>query len=360
MGQTQSQQPDVAQMYASYIQQQQNLIFQQQQQINSLYSHNLRQSQPTPNMMFQQQQQQAPQRSLPQLAPPPKEPKLDPYKILGLAKNYDEKTLKRAYLKAAMRAHPDRGGSPQLFQRVSIAYTVLTNKLKERDNSHSHHELREGAKEYLRGQASQPKRNVKMTEKFDAELFNKIYEENKIPDEFDRGYGSWMEKNPALESGQKRMFQDGFNKDMFNATFEKYKQEHAQKHAGQLVKYEEPEVRLSMRNQDSLVTLGQGKVRDFSGTSDNLHYTDYKKAFTDGAMMIDPSSVSLDGRATSIGGVKSQRSNLSYRLSAEDEKRLALQQMREAQQEKDRVKRLQVYDQRHGQAYEKIHSMLLR
>ena len=363
MGQTQSQQPDVAQMYASYIQQQQNLIFQQQQQINSLYSHNLLQSQPTPNMMFQQQQQhaqQAQQRSLPQLAPPPKEPKLDPYKILGLSKEYDEKTLKRAYLKAAMRAHPDRGGSPQLFQRVSIAYTVLTNKLKERDNSHSHQELRQGAKEYLRGQASQPKRNVKMTEKFDAELFNKIYEENKIPDEFDRGYGSWMEKNPALESGQQRMFQNGFNKDMFNATFEKFKQEHSQKHAGQLVKYEEPEVRLSMRNQDSLVTLGQGKVRDFSGISDNLHYTDYKKAFTDGAMMIDPSSVSLDGRATSIGGVKSQRSNLSYRLSAEDEKRLALQQMREAQQEKDRVKRLQVYDRRHGQAYEKIHSMLLR
>jgi hypothetical protein len=77
-------------------------------------------------------------------------------------------------------------------------------------------------------------------------------------------------------------------------------------------------------------------------------------------MMIDPSSVSLDGRATSIRDAKSQRSNLSYRLSAEDEKRVALQQMREAQQEKDRVKRLQVYDQRHGQAYEKIHSMLLR
>lgn len=361
MGQTQSQvkQDHISQMYASYIQQQQNLIFQQQQQINSLYTHNLTQQQVPFQQSVQQPAQRSVQRPEPQLRLPSvkSEPKLDPYKILGLSKQYDEKTLKRAYLKAAMKAHPDRGGSPQLFQRVSIAYTVLTNKLKERENSHSHNELRQGANDFLKGQQAQPKRNIKMTDKFDVELFNQIYQENKISDEFDRGYGSWMEKNPALESGP-RMFQDGFNKDMFNATFERYKRENSQQ--GQLVKYQEPEVRISMKNQDSLVTLGQGRVTDFSGESANLQFTDYKKAFTDGSMMIDPSSVSLEGRANSMRTIKSQRSNLSYNLSEEDEKRLALQRGREQQQDNERIKRLQVYDKRHGNAYAKIHGLLLR
>ena len=69
MGQTQSQgkQADLSQIYASYIQKQQDLIYQQQNQINSLYRHNLQnQSQMPPNMYFQhgiqqqQQQQQQP------------------------------------------------------------------------------------------------------------------------------------------------------------------------------------------------------------------------------------------------------------------------------------------------------------
>ena len=57
MGQTQSQkqqQPDLSQIYASYIQKQQDMIYQQQSQINSLYQHNLmNQHQMPPNMFFQ-------------------------------------------------------------------------------------------------------------------------------------------------------------------------------------------------------------------------------------------------------------------------------------------------------------------
>ena len=59
----------------------------------------------------------------------------DPYKILDIPKDYNEHALKKAYLKAALKTHPDRGGTPALFQKVSIAYALLQNKLKERDNS---------------------------------------------------------------------------------------------------------------------------------------------------------------------------------------------------------------------------------
>ena len=362
MGQTPSKDQQSADLYSSYIQQQQNLIYQQQQQINDLFTHNLEQQQQMPSNMFFQSdmnsQQSHQQQSLPQL--PSGRPKLDPYKILKLSKNFDEKTLKKAYLRAAMKAHPDRGGSPQAFQQVSIAYTILQKKLKERENNHDHHDMRDGSKQYAEKQANQPKVNVNMTENFDVDVFNQIYETNKIPEVYDEGYGSWMKDTPALESEQDKMFQNGFNKDMFNATFEKYKHEQSQRTPHNQLALREPEVRISMANQDSLMTLGQGKISNFGGQTDNLSYTDYKQAFTDGSTLIDTSTVDVSGRSNSIGGIKSQRSNVSYTLSPQDQQRLALQQMQEKQEEQKRVQRLNVYDQRQAESYEKIHSMLLR
>ena len=362
MGQTPSKDQQSADLYSSYIQQQQNLIYQQQQQINELFTNNLEaQQQMPPNMFFQSDmnnQQSYQQQSLPQL--PSAKQKLDPYKILKLSKNFDEKTLKKAYLRAAMKAHPDRGGTPQAFQQVSIAFTILQKKLKERENNHDHHDMRDGSKHFVKQQANQPKVNVNMTENFDVDVFNQIYETNKIPEVYDEGYGSWMKDTPALESEQGKMFQNGFNKDMFNATFEKYKHEQSQRTPHNQLALREPEVRISMANQDSLMTLGQGKISNFGGQTDNLSYTDYKQAFTDGSTLIDTSTVDLSGRSNSIGGIKSQRSNISYTLSPQDQQRLALQQMQEKQEEQKRVQRLNVYDQRQAESYEKIHSMLLR
>ena len=377
MGQTPSKDAQYAELYSSYIQQQQNLIMQQQSQINSLYQMNLESQQQMPaNMFFQSDMNQGQghlgqgylnqeqgnlgsQQSLPQL--PSAKPKLDPYKILGIGKNYDEKTLKKAYLKKAMKAHPDRGGTPQAFQQISIAFTLLQKKLKERENNHSHNELRDTARDYYTQQMNQPKVNVNMTENFDIDVFNQIYEQNKIPDVYDDGYGNWMNDNPALESGQQKLFQNGFNKDMFNATFENYKREMSQRNPqNALVKYQEPEVKISMSNADSIMTLGQGKITDFSGNSDNLAYTDYKQAFTDGSTLIDINSVDTSGRANSIGGIKSQRSNISYTMSQEDQRLYAQRQLLEQNQERERINRLNVYDKQHGEAYEKIHSMLLR
>ena len=367
MGNTPSHQQQNTNIYSSYIQQQQDLIYKQQQQINELYKFNLQSQQQMPsNMFFQsdvQQQQQLPshnQQNIPQLPPAKTKTKLDPYKILNISKEYDETTLKKAYLKAAMKSHPDRGGSATAFQQVSIAYTLLTKKLKEQNNNHSHNDLRDQSRDYSQQQMNQPKVNINMKDNFDADVFNKIYEDNKISDVYDEGYGNWMNDNPALESGQKKLFQNGFNKDLFNSTFEQYKQQQSQQNPNQLVQHQQPENLISMKNQDSLVTLGQSKITDFSGESSNLQFTDYKKAYTDGSTLIDTSTVSLQGRSNDINGIKSQRSNISYQMSPEDQQRLAVQKMREQQEEEKRVSRLNVYDQKHGQAYEKIHSMLLR
>jgi len=376
MGQTPSKDQQLSDLYSSYIQQQQNLIHTQQMQINELFMNNLQsQMNMTPNMIFQNMQQQLPQQQysqqqLPQQQLPQQQysqqqlpqlekqkTKLDPYKILDISKNYDEKTLKKAYLKAAMKYHPDRGGSAIEFQKVSIAYTLLTNKLKENNNNHSHNELRDNLKDFMNTQNSNPKINIKMTENFDIDVFNKIYEENKISDVYDEGYGDWMNET-SNETNQPKMFQNGFNKDMFNSVFEQYKSEKQKQNA--IVQYKEPEENISMNNKHSIMNLGQGKITDFGGQTNNLCYTDYKQAFTDGSTLIDASSVDISDRAQSINGIKSQRSNISYTMSEKDSQLYAMKQLEEKKNEEKRLQRLNVYDQKHSQAYEKIHSLLLR
>lgn len=180
MGQTPSRDKQYYDIYSSYIQQQQELILKQQGQINSLYQMNIDtqqfnqqqlnqqlNGQVPPNLLFQQGSN-----TLPQITSD-KKIKLDPYKILNIPKNYDEKTLKRAYLKAAMKSHPDRGGSKDSFQKVSIAYTLLERKLKEENNSHDHASLKGMSKEFYTEQSSKPRVNTKMTDNFDVDLFNK-------------------------------------------------------------------------------------------------------------------------------------------------------------------------------------------
>ncbi|KAJ3477994.1 hypothetical protein NLI96_g10079 [Meripilus lineatus] len=57
----------------------------------------------------------------------------DYYKVLGVSRDADSKTIKRAFRKAAMSAHPDKGGSEAKMASVNEAYEVLSNsELRQR------------------------------------------------------------------------------------------------------------------------------------------------------------------------------------------------------------------------------------
>ena len=60
--------------------------------------------------------------------------------------------LKKAYIKKAMVTHPDKGGDPNEFKKVSIAYAVLLKKLKEKDSDALHVDLKNGSREYIQRQ----------------------------------------------------------------------------------------------------------------------------------------------------------------------------------------------------------------
>ncbi|WP_026544153.1 J domain-containing protein [Arthrobacter sp. 35/47] len=54
------------------------------------------------------------------------------YAVLGVARSATAKQIKDAYRKAARTAHPDQGGSAELFHEVAVAYEMLSDPERRR------------------------------------------------------------------------------------------------------------------------------------------------------------------------------------------------------------------------------------
>ena len=63
---------------------------------------------------------------------------MDLYNILGVARNASPQDIKKAYKKASMIHHPDRGGNQDEFVKVQQAYEVLSNSDKRDAYDHPH------------------------------------------------------------------------------------------------------------------------------------------------------------------------------------------------------------------------------
>jgi len=64
---------------------------------------------------------------------PPRKPAADTtkfYEALGVSKTADAAEIKKAFRKAALQHHPDRGGDPEKFKEVSKAHEVLSDPEK--------------------------------------------------------------------------------------------------------------------------------------------------------------------------------------------------------------------------------------
>lgn len=57
---------------------------------------------------------------------------MDLYEILGVKKGVTQKQLKKAYYTKSMVHHPDKGGDPEMFKQLVIAYNILSDPEKKK------------------------------------------------------------------------------------------------------------------------------------------------------------------------------------------------------------------------------------
>jgi len=54
----------------------------------------------------------------------------DLYSILGVPRNADDAEIRKSYRKLCLTAHPDKGGSAEEFQKIQMAYEILSDGAK--------------------------------------------------------------------------------------------------------------------------------------------------------------------------------------------------------------------------------------
>ena len=148
--------------------------------------------------------------------------------------------------------------------------------------------------------------NIKLNGKFDNRMFNKIYEENKLYDVTDTGYGKWLKDDlpEKVEIENPKVFSDNFNINVFNNIFEKKVQRD-----NEIVKFNIPQE--YNRNDNQL--LGVNEIESYTGSVFGNAY-DIKDAFS-----LTNINVNTKNYPKNVEVLKKQRKNLNPLTKKENE-----------------------------------------
>jgi len=203
--------------------------------------------------------------------------------VLGLQEEValTEEVLRSVYKKAAVKSHPDKGGSEQEFEAVTRAYAYLTEILLRIKGGRTKESVVEEPNVLKDSRKSEAKdwelvQPVKLNpKKLDMNTFNTMFEQTRIPDPDDQGYGDWLKGDGGAAAGP--AFGGKFNRDVFNRTFE-----------DEAKKRETPQRQLAIVSPQAMmlapghgVELGRKGAEDFtSAANSHVKYTDLRNAYT--------------------------------------------------------------------------------
>jgi curved DNA-binding protein CbpA len=213
--------------------------------------------------------------------------------VLGIQEEValTEESLKKAYKKMALKAHPDKGGSEEFFEAVTRAYAYLSEILRHMNgnkrstttttNTASVQQARE--QESKQWEHAEPVRlNAK---NLDMNAFNRMFEQTHIPDPDTDGYGDWLKGADDGQNTSSQKFKGQFNRDVFNRMFEDEAKK-SQRTSNQLVVH--PGEMALMMNPTSGVDLVSERPSSFTAAPNSkFQYTDLRGAYTSDSTISD-------------------------------------------------------------------------
>jgi curved DNA-binding protein CbpA len=287
--------------------------------------------------------------------PPPKralDTLHESYALLGLddSKPLTHESLRAAYKRAAIRVHPDKGGSPEAFDEVTRAFTYVQevlNKLIPRAAAADDARLTAAVTPETAARARAVVAPVEDAppialnpKKLDMALFNKLFEENKLPDpDKDDGYGDWLKTHTSGRASSTEAMRGKYNKDMFNKLFEDEARRSTTSEA--LTAYKPPsELMLAPGLGTELGADRPAQYTKVAGGA-GIGYTDLKHAYGDGSTFSqEVSGVSLEGRPKTIEQAKMEYGSAPRPLTAEES--AAVASVERAREEAERQRRMRL------------------
>ena len=276
---------------------------------------------------------------------------IDPYKLYGYDKDQkiDLIDLKSKYKKYAMQTHPDKNnGDSTNFNIINESFKVLYEDYKLKQNDKQFTELKNGSQSFIETQTKTNSQNINFSkDNFNVNKFNTLYNDNRIGNAGDEGYGDWSKSNKFDSEDIVR--DTGLTNGNFNSMFNKNV-----KVSDSVVKYTSPK-ELFMNAENNCEELGVEKIDNYTGKSKSINYTDYKEAHTT-SRLVDPNT--KYNRYNSINDIKSERSNIK-KFSAEEVMNNELEKAKQEESEKIRLQAVSRHDTAHFDNYNKIHNIMI-
>ena len=286
---------------------------------------------------------------------------------LGEEVALNEKLLKEAYKKASIRCHPDKGGSEEAFDSVTRAYAYLGEILRRVRGGRSGPSVNVSEESPARLTASRDQNSEawKMTEpvklnpkSLNIDVFNKVFEETRLPDPDEEGYGDWLKRSEdGHQGGSQTKFSGKFNRSVFNETFEnELKSRSAQQGRSQLAN-RQPEALVMAPTFG--IELGRDKPEDFTGANLNgLKFTDLKKAYTtDSTFSHQVADVRIGTR--SFDAAASERKSAPAPLSSAEMEAIAEGDRYMAQRQANQAVRISEEDRRISEHFKKMQQYVI-
>jgi curved DNA-binding protein CbpA len=296
----------------------------------------------------------------------------DPYEILGLTKRFTLEELKYNYKKVAKRVHPDRGGNEKMFKLVSLAYKQLIEIYKLKQINKEFNELKSDFQEFTTFQDNNQRSHRDLHKKNNKEykqrnntnindlntnftdVFNRIYDDHKVYNPYDNGYGNLMTKSepnrPDIDIKRTVNSMKNFNKTFDDTPISKNNQK--------IIKYRDPIALPSSLKSLKYTEIGVDKISDFSTETNDLNCVDYKKAYST-SKLIDKNNVRQRSGYNDINSLEAERSNINYTMSDEDLKKQAYLKKKEQLKELKRLERIQQIDMMNQNNFNKINNLMI-
>jgi curved DNA-binding protein CbpA len=288
---------------------------------------------------------------------------LDPHEVLEVRKNYTWDELKDAYKYTALLTHPDKkGGNEIVFNFVTECFKKLAYDFKAKQQDKTFLDLKKQVEEYYSKEKEEEKKQPPIDENF-HDRFNRTFNMCRMDnEELDFGYGDTMEKSSKVREDYKQeklLDSKKFDNNSFNKIFEK----HTEKPLNEIIKYRDPEP-MVLAKKMNYSEIGGKRPDDYSSPVErdgrNLIYTDYKKAYST-TRLISEAEIKTKKDFNNVEEYQKYREKkLKKGLSEKELNYMENKKIREEEEERARLERIENENRRIKINNEKASRLLLK